>query len=161
MTPADRSHRAKLIVCFAIVYLVWGSTYLVASIGVHALPPFLFGGIRFICAGILLGLVALALGRRFELDATEWRHMFIVAVGNVLIPNGCDQLGDAARGVEPDRDPQRLGGTVDRAVRDARPARARARPAHAHRPRDRLRRRGAHRLAARQPARPAISACSC
>jgi drug/metabolite transporter (DMT)-like permease len=89
MTPADRSHRAKLIVCFATVYLVWGSTYLVASIGVHALPPILFGGIRFICAGILLGLTALALGRKFELDATEWRHLFIVAVGSVLIPNAC------------------------------------------------------------------------
>ena len=89
MTPADRSHRAKLIVCFATVYVVWGSTYLVASIGVHALPPILFGGIRFICAGILLGLTALALGRKFELDATEWRHLFIVAVGSVLIPNAC------------------------------------------------------------------------
>jgi len=84
-----RSRRAKLIICFATVYLVWGSTYLVASIGVHALPPFLFGGFRFIIAGILLGLTALALGMRFELDATEWRHMFIVAVGNVLIANGC------------------------------------------------------------------------
>ncbi len=50
----DSSHRAKLIVCFATVYLVWGSTYMVASIGVHELPPLLFGGIRFLCAGILL-----------------------------------------------------------------------------------------------------------
>jgi len=89
MTPADRSHRAKLIVCFAIVYLVWGSTYLVASIGVHALPPILFGGIRFICAGVLLGLTALALGRKFDLDATEWRHLVIVAIGSVLVPNAC------------------------------------------------------------------------
>jgi drug/metabolite transporter (DMT)-like permease len=79
--------RAKLVLAFAIVYLVWGSTYLVASIGVHALPPILFGGIRFICAGILLGLTAMALGRKFDLDATEWRHLFIVAVGSVLIPN--------------------------------------------------------------------------
>jgi drug/metabolite transporter (DMT)-like permease len=86
--PADPSRRAKLILCFATVYLVWGSTYLVASIGVHALPPILFGGIRFICAGVLLGLTALALGRRFQLDATEWRHLIIVAVGSVLIPNG-------------------------------------------------------------------------
>ena len=78
----------QLIVCFATVYLVWGSTYLVASIGVHALPPFLFGGIRFIIAGILLGLTSLALGRRFDLDATEWKHMFIVALGNVVIANG-------------------------------------------------------------------------
>jgi len=89
MTPADRSHRAKLIVCFATVYLVWGSTYLVASIGVHALPPFLFGGIRFACAGILLGLTSLLLGNRPRLDATEWRHMFVVAIGNVFIANGC------------------------------------------------------------------------
>ena len=83
------SHRAKLIVCFATVYLVWGSTYLVASIGVHVLPPLLFGGVRFLCAGVLLGITALALGQRFELDAAEWRHLFIVAVGSVLIPNGC------------------------------------------------------------------------
>jgi drug/metabolite transporter (DMT)-like permease len=86
------SHRATLIVCFATVYLVWGSTYLVASIGVHVLPPFLFGGIRFVCAGILLGLVALALGRRFELDATEWRHMFVVSLGNVVIANGATNV---------------------------------------------------------------------
>jgi drug/metabolite transporter (DMT)-like permease len=81
------SRRAKLILCFAVVYVVWGSTYLVASIGVHALPPILFGGIRFICASILLGLTALALGRKFDLDATEWRQLFIVAIGSVLIPN--------------------------------------------------------------------------
>jgi drug/metabolite transporter (DMT)-like permease len=86
---ADPSHRAKLIVCFATVYLVWGSTYLVASIGVHALPPFLFGGIRFTIAGILLGLTSLLLGNRFRLDATEWRHMVLVALGNVFIANGC------------------------------------------------------------------------
>ena len=84
----DSSHRAKLIVCFATVYLVWGSTYMVASIGVHALPPLLFGGIRFTCAGILLGLTTLALGNRFNLDAAEWRHMFVVAVGKVFISNG-------------------------------------------------------------------------
>ena len=82
------SRRAKLIACFATVYLVWGSTYFVASIGVHALPPILFGGFRFIAAGTLLGLVALLLGRNFELDAAEWRHLLIVAVGTVLIPNG-------------------------------------------------------------------------
>ncbi|HEU4591893.1 MAG TPA: EamA family transporter [Steroidobacteraceae bacterium] len=81
-------HRAKLIVCFATVYLVWGSTYMVASIGVHALPPLLFGGIRFMCAGVLLGLTTLVLGNRCTLDRAEWRHVFIVAVGSVFIANG-------------------------------------------------------------------------
>jgi drug/metabolite transporter (DMT)-like permease len=83
------SRRAKLAIAFAIVYLVWGSTYMVASIGVHIMPPILFGGIRFICAGVLLGIVSIALGRKFDLDAAEWRRLSIVAVGSVLIPNAC------------------------------------------------------------------------
>ena|SRR6185295_196948 len=86
---AGSSHRAKLILCFAIVYLVWGSTYVAASIGVHALPPILFGGIRFLAAGTLLAITAVALGQRFTLDATEWRHLVIVAIGSVFIPNSC------------------------------------------------------------------------
>jgi drug/metabolite transporter (DMT)-like permease len=86
---ADPTRRAKLAFAFAIVYLVWGSTYLVASIGVHIMPPILFGGVRFICAGILLLLVSLALGKKFELDAAEWKRLTVVAVGSVLIPNAC------------------------------------------------------------------------
>jgi drug/metabolite transporter (DMT)-like permease len=88
MSP-DPSRRAKLAVAFAIVYLVWGSTYMVASIGVHIMPPILFGGVRFICAGLLLAVVALAMGSKYELDAEEWRRLLIVAVGSVFIPNTC------------------------------------------------------------------------
>lgn len=86
MKPA--SHRATLLLCFATVYLVWGSTYAVASVGLDEMPPFLFGGVRFLIASALLGGVALLLGRKFELDATEWKHMFVVAIGNVVIANG-------------------------------------------------------------------------
>ncbi len=85
---SDSSHRAKLLACFAIVYLVWGSTYVVASLGLHHLPPLLFGGIRFIIASALLAGVALLLGRKFDLDATEWKHLFLVSIGNVVIANG-------------------------------------------------------------------------
>jgi drug/metabolite transporter (DMT)-like permease len=83
------TRRTKLIGAFAIVYLVWGSTYLAASIGVHIMPPVLFGAVRFICAGVLLGIVSLALGQKFDLDAAEWKRLLIVAVGSVLIPNAC------------------------------------------------------------------------
>jgi drug/metabolite transporter (DMT)-like permease len=84
-----KSRRAKLTLAFAIVYLVWGSTYMVASIGVHIMPPVLFGGVRFICAGLLLFMVSLAMGSKFDLDAEEWKRLLIVAVGSVLIPNAC------------------------------------------------------------------------
>ena len=87
--PIFSSHRAKLILSFATVYLVWGSTYVVASIGVHELPPLLFGGARFLCAGVLLAITAVAMGQRFNMNSTEWRHLGVVAVGSVFIPNGC------------------------------------------------------------------------
>ncbi|KQV04477.1 MULTISPECIES: EamA family transporter [unclassified Kitasatospora] len=43
----------------AIVYVVWGSTYLAIRIAVETMPPFLSAAARFITAGLLLaGLVA-------------------------------------------------------------------------------------------------------
>src|SRR5436305_1182577 len=39
---------------FAIIYLVWGSTYLAIRVGVLQMPPFLMAGIRFFLAGLVL-----------------------------------------------------------------------------------------------------------
>ena len=38
--------RARLYACFALVYLVWGSSFLVARVGVSDLPPLLFTSLR-------------------------------------------------------------------------------------------------------------------
>jgi drug/metabolite transporter (DMT)-like permease len=46
--------RAQLLVAFAIVYVVWGSTYLAMRVAVQSIPPFLMGGVRFVVAGLLL-----------------------------------------------------------------------------------------------------------
>ena len=39
---------------FAIIYVVWGSTYLAIRVGVGEMPPFLMAGIRFTAAGLAL-----------------------------------------------------------------------------------------------------------
>jgi drug/metabolite transporter (DMT)-like permease len=44
----------KVLLAFAIIYFVWGSTYLAIRIGVREVPPFLLAGMRFLLAGILL-----------------------------------------------------------------------------------------------------------
>jgi drug/metabolite transporter (DMT)-like permease len=85
---AAGSRRLLLISCFAILYLVWGSSYLATRIGVQALPPFLFSGIRFAVAGAALTLIALALGRRPSLDARELRHVIVVGFFSILVSNG-------------------------------------------------------------------------
>lgn len=43
-----------VIIAFATVYLVWGSTYFFIQRAVHDIPPFIMGAIRFFIAGILL-----------------------------------------------------------------------------------------------------------
>src|SRR5262245_36110820 len=43
-----------VIIAFATVYLVWGSTYFFIQIAVQDIPPFIMGALRFLAAGILL-----------------------------------------------------------------------------------------------------------
>jgi drug/metabolite transporter (DMT)-like permease len=44
----------KILLAFAIIYLVWGSTYLAIRVGVREMPPFLMAGLRFTVAGLAL-----------------------------------------------------------------------------------------------------------
>ena len=44
----------KILLAFAIIYFVWGSTYLAIRVGVHEVPPFLLAALRFLVAGIVL-----------------------------------------------------------------------------------------------------------
>ena len=46
--------RAQLVLAFAAVYVLWGSTYLAIRFGVETIPPFLMAGVRHLSAGLLL-----------------------------------------------------------------------------------------------------------
>ena len=64
------SFRAKTVIAFATVYVVWGSTYLAIKVGLNAsVPPALFGGMRLIPAGLIL--LALARFRGTPLRITR------------------------------------------------------------------------------------------
>ena len=72
--------RGRALVAYLIVCVVWGSTYLAIRVGVGVLPPFLFAGLRFVIAGLLLLTVALALGDSLPRRAVDWRTQAIVGV---------------------------------------------------------------------------------
>ena len=42
------------LLAFAIIYFVWGSTFLAIRIGVSEVPPFLLAAMRFLAAGLAL-----------------------------------------------------------------------------------------------------------
>ncbi len=43
-----------VIVAFATVYIVWGSTYYFIQVAVRQMPPMILGTLRFIAAGVLM-----------------------------------------------------------------------------------------------------------
>ena len=86
--PADQRLRLKLLAAFAVIYFVWGSTFLGVRLGVRALPPFLFGGARFLLAGSLLALVAFAMRERFPRSLGEWRPMLLMSIVMIALGNG-------------------------------------------------------------------------
>jgi len=53
-----------VILAFGLVYLFWGSTYLVIDIAVQTIPPALMCGLRFSVAGSVMLAVCAATGRR-------------------------------------------------------------------------------------------------
>ncbi len=71
--------RARVILAFAIVYVVWGSTYLAIRYAVQTLPPFLLTGTRFIVAGTLLTAWAVSRGAARP-TRTNWKALVIVGV---------------------------------------------------------------------------------
>lgn len=78
MENAIKPARWKLLLAFAIIYLVWGSTFFAIRVGVSELPPFLFCAMRFLAAGLLVYLWAIAHGERGP-TMRQWLSAFLLA----------------------------------------------------------------------------------
>jgi drug/metabolite transporter (DMT)-like permease len=64
---------------FALICLIWGSTWLVIKIGLDGMPPFLGAGLRFLLATLLVGLVLAA--RRKRLHLTREDKVCVLSLG--------------------------------------------------------------------------------
>jgi len=67
------------LAAFAIIYFVWGSTFLAIRIGVREVPPFLLAGMRFLLAGVILYAWMRAKGT-VSPTIREWASASLVAV---------------------------------------------------------------------------------
>jgi drug/metabolite transporter (DMT)-like permease len=64
-------HRGKILLSFAIIYFVWGSTFYAIRVGVHEVPPLLFAAMRFLTAGAVMCAWLTARGERWP-SARQW-----------------------------------------------------------------------------------------
>jgi drug/metabolite transporter (DMT)-like permease len=69
----------KTLLAFAIIYFVWGSTFLAIRIGVHEVPPLLLASMRFTAAGLALYGWMLARGERSP-TARQWMSASVLAL---------------------------------------------------------------------------------
>ena len=69
----------KTLLAFAIIYFVWGSTFLAIRIGVREVPPFLLAAMRFLAAGLILYGWMIARGERSP-SWRQWRSAFLLAL---------------------------------------------------------------------------------
>ncbi|GAA0819400.1 EamA family transporter [Streptosporangium amethystogenes subsp. fukuiense] len=71
----------------AIVYVVWGSTYLAIMIVIETMPPLLSGAIRFVTAALVLGVTVRLLKGRESFRMT-WKEAGGAALVGLLLLNG-------------------------------------------------------------------------
>ena len=57
MTDEKRLHQVKVVLAFAAIYIVWGSTFFGVLIALKSFPPFLLSTLRFLIAGLALLIV--------------------------------------------------------------------------------------------------------
>lgn len=79
MNSNAKPHAWKVLLAFAIIYFVWGSTFLAIRVGVREVPPFLLAGLRFLVAGLVLYLWMRARGTPSP-SLREWRAASVLAI---------------------------------------------------------------------------------
>jgi drug/metabolite transporter (DMT)-like permease len=85
-----KSDRGLALAAFAIVCIVWGTTYLAIRIAVETIPPMLLTAVRFTIAGIVILAIARWRGERIPLDRRTLINLAVigflmVAVGNLAV----------------------------------------------------------------------------
>jgi drug/metabolite transporter (DMT)-like permease len=81
LTMKAENHRPmwKTLLAFAIIYFVWGSTFLAVRIGVREVPPFLLAAMRFLVAGLALYVWMIVRGEPSP-SRRQWRSAFLLAL---------------------------------------------------------------------------------
>ena len=77
----------KIVAALAVVYVVWGSTYLAIKLALSGFQPFQLGAVRYSVAGLILFAFSAARGDAMP-TRTQWRDAAIIGVLLLTIGNG-------------------------------------------------------------------------
>lgn len=81
------SHRIKIILAFAAIYILWGSTFLGVQVALKSFPPFLLSALRLLVAGASLLIFCIAKRERTPSMADLGKNVvwgLVIFVGGVV-----------------------------------------------------------------------------
>ena len=95
-SPAvTRRISGRVVGAFAVVYVIWGSTYLFIRIAIETMPPLLMAGVRFVVAGLLLlAITSRMRGAPDPVGRRQWRAAAITGCLLLLGGNGGVTFGE-------------------------------------------------------------------
>src|SRR5438874_9122337 len=79
--------KIRIIVAFAALYLIWGSTFLGIRFAIETIPPFLMAGSRFVLAGMIMFGIAWWQGIS-KSSWANWRTSLVIGACLLLAGNG-------------------------------------------------------------------------
>jgi drug/metabolite transporter (DMT)-like permease len=86
--------RARIVLAFAAVYLIWGSTYLAIKLAVETMPALLMAGTRFIVAGAALWMIVPG-DRGLRPTRKDWGWAFVLGGLMLLGGNGLLSIAES------------------------------------------------------------------
>lgn len=89
--PAQTSERPHnptlLLVCFVLVYLLWGSTFYAIRVGIESFPPLLLAGLRHLTAGLIF-YPTFRIASKEKPTLAQWRTSFVTGCLLLAVGNG-------------------------------------------------------------------------
>ncbi len=101
---AAPQNRSRIIVAFALLYVLWGSTYLAMRVIVRDMPPYVAGAVRYLSAGPIMLAACALLGRKISLTRRDLGRLLVISIlllsignigvlwGEVYVPSGLASL---------------------------------------------------------------------
>ncbi|HEU4415873.1 MAG TPA: EamA family transporter [Candidatus Angelobacter sp.] len=80
MTESEQKQHTRIIVAFALLYVLWGSTYLAMRIIVRDLPPYVAGATRYLVSGPIMLAACALMGRKIRITFVDLSRLLVISI---------------------------------------------------------------------------------
>src|SRR6476620_5320624 len=80
MPSSQPQPRSRIILAFALLYVLWGSTYLAMRVVVRDMPPYVAGGVRYLVAGPIMLAACAMMGRKISLSRHDLGRLLVISI---------------------------------------------------------------------------------